>query len=131
MDLNNYDDYDNIDKVIEQLLIENEKAMSLRDDGDYEVNQEQADKFTKACLYFQNMINPESGEFVEAFVEAPKTQHGHIEVHLCSMEIAQKKEMAGFLDILSYAYSFEIFPKTNGEILLCIGIPYVFVKKQK
>lgn len=131
MDLNNYDDYDNIDKVIEQLLIENEKAMSLRDDGDYEVNQEQADKFTKACLYFQNLTDPEFGEFVEAFVDAPKTQHGNIIVHLCSMGIGGQKEMAEFSEILSYSSSFGIHPTTKGEVMLSLLIPYVFVKKQK
>lgn len=128
MDLGKYDD---IDKVIERFLTENEKAMSLRDDGDYEVNQEQADKFTKACLYFQNITDPEYGEFVEAFVDAPKTQHGKIGVHLCSLGLGGKREMADFIDILSSSYSFEIFPQKNGGVLLWLCIPYVFVKKQK
>ena len=127
MDFNKYDD---IDKVIERFLIENEKAMSLRDDGDYEVNQEQADKFTEAVLYFQDLTDPEFNEWVEAYVDAPKTQDGNIKVHLCSFGLGGKN-MQGFIDILLSAYSFEIFPQTNGMVLLCICIPNIFVKKQK
>lgn len=128
MDLGKNDD---IDRLIEGFLLENEKAMSLRDDGDYVVNQEQADKFTKACLYFENLTDPEYGEFVEAFVEAPKNQHGQINVHLCSLGLGGKRDMADFSEILSYSRSFSIFPKKDGGILLGLCIPYVFVKKQQ
>lgn len=116
------------DQEVLELVYEAYKdELSKRNPDDYEVNQEQMDKFTSAYSFFFRLAK-EDRVSVEPIRFSPTETSGGIIVYthyldFCGLELVE------FCKVLLNATAIDFMPMTDGRVCISMTIPEIFKPK--
>lgn len=97
------------------------------DDSDFVVNQPQWDLLMDIVEYFQELAE-KSGGFIEPVDLQPKITSGGVTLHIELLSM-RGKEVTDFCAMLSRVHSFTLDATLDGNAVLSVCVPNVFVKK--
>lgn len=104
-----------------------ERELASRSNRDYEVNQEQMDKFTEAYNFFVNTANKCNGDIAEVSLK-PKEIHGGLTCEFTVFHLFGD-QLREFSEVVKDMSALSIDAKTDGTVCISFTVPNVFKRK--
>lgn len=104
-----------------------EKLISLLDDDDYEIDDEQMCSLLDILEFFVDMCEVCTGE-VDACELVPRIQHGGVTARFYVLSLAGN-DITRFCKVLSKASAISFDAELDGKICVSVTVPYVFKRK--
>lgn len=103
--------------------------MNRRNNGDYEINPIQMNKFLDAVSYFSRKA-AECGETLEPIRCEPKEEHGGLTAHFIVFD-SYGKDLQEFSRIIGYCSALSVDTTTDNKCCISITIPNIYMERNK
>lgn len=104
-----------------------EYLLSLENDSDYVVNDEQFQHLLDIIEFFDDICR-ECGGTYEPCELSPRRQHGGMTARFYVLSL-NGDNIERFCNLMKHTSAISIDAETDGKVCLSVTVPYVFVKK--